>query len=103
MGKAATDNAKSWFVKYNTPQSAKFAVSLYGNTGCSILVQTWAHKMQFLFVDIAQSGGIDHYEYTRSDIEQYVEPAEFTEYVSGLPEGRAKTRATQLKKWFPRG
>ena len=64
--------------------------------------QHGAHKMQYFF-DIAQSSGIGHYKYTRSDIEQYVEPAGFTEYVSGLPEGRAKTRATQLKEWFPRG
>ena len=101
MGKAATDAAKLWCVKYNTPQSASFYISVYGDTGCSILVQAWAHKMQYLF-DIAQMSGTDHYKYTRSDISQYVEPTGFTEYVSSLPEGRAKTRVMQLKNWFPR-
>jgi hypothetical protein len=102
MGKAATDRAKSWCLKYNTPQSAKFSISVYGNEGCSMMVQAWAHKMQH-FLDIAYADGSAHYKYTRSDISQYVEPTEFTEFVSGLPEGRAKTRALQLRKWFPKG
>ena len=100
-GSAATDPAKLWCVKYKTPQSATFYISVYGDTGCSILVQAWAHKMQHFF-DIAQVSGTDDYKYTRSDISQYVEPTGFTEYVSSLPKGRAKTRAMQLKNWFPR-
>ena len=63
------------------------------------LAKAWCHKRQF-YLDLAQTSGVDDYEYTLADHEGYVEPEYFTEAVEGL-EGKLLQRVSQIRGMRP--
>ncbi len=99
IGKASTQVAKAWCEAIRVPQSARFAISLYGEFGANVLARAWCHRRQH-YLDIFLDSGLPEYEYSKEDHESYVEPDDLQSLVPAL-EGKALQRVQQLRSIRP--
>ena len=97
---AKGSDAEAWCVRYHVGRSARFDVSLYSTAGAATFARAWCHKMQHFFT-LWEALADPSYLFTREDIRDYVEPAEFTDLVGSL-RGKAAARAQWLRDLAPR-
>lgn len=95
---AATRDIASFCMCYSLPRSARYDISLYGESGASLMAHAWSKKMSELYRLYYDAGGGD-YKFDIENLDIHFGDA-FEAYASGL-EGRAATRARQLCDFKP--
>ena len=87
-GYASGQRAQQWCRKYHLFETADFAVSLFSEGECSVLVKAWCEQRAYWY-SLWLMQEEENYEFTQADIEGLPEPKEMAEL---LPTLTAKQR-----------
>ena len=100
QGKAANSDAEAWCYLVGLQAAARFELTAYGGAhGAVIMARAWMHRMQFLYNLYMHSGADSGYR--QSDLDAYVEPADFTAFAADLG-GQQAARAAWIRGFVPK-
>ena len=97
--KACTKDSQMWCRQYGLQTTARFAVSLFGESLARIFASARAARVQHYY-DIYVNSGNEAYKVTAEDLASHEEPPDFVSAAADL-QGQALQRAQQIRAIKP--
>jgi hypothetical protein len=92
--------SEQWCIQYNLPKSARFEISLYGESGAHTMANAWCHRLNFLFSLYEAYQGTD-FTYPANCMAGYEEPPEFASFAEASTRAQL-ARVQWLRSLLPR-